>query len=232
MSELPRFLVSGGSGGIGGAICDALTQHGFTPVVGYANHREAAESVAHRTGGMALALDLTSADSIANACGELLADTRPLAGVVLAGSPPPNILPFGKITAEEMQQQWQVNVMGPHLLLAELVRKAFRPAKKGCVVGILTAAMGNGIGSASSNMGAYVIAKYGMQGMLAVLAADVPWLRVRTVSPGYTDTPMLEAFDPRFLEIQRKRGPFQTPDQIAQRVLMEILSVDVEQIRP
>ncbi len=48
-------------------------------------------------------------------------------------------------------------------------------------------------------MGAYVIAKHGMAGVLAMLAADYPWLRVRAVKPGYTETRMLDAFDERFL---------------------------------
>jgi 3-oxoacyl-[acyl-carrier protein] reductase len=72
-------------------------------------------------------------------------------------------------------------------------------------------------------MGAYVIAKYGMAGLLALLAADYPWLSVRSVSPGYTETRMLEAFDPRFLELQRTRQPFHTPEEVAAQVLAEVI---------
>jgi NAD(P)-dependent dehydrogenase (short-subunit alcohol dehydrogenase family) len=146
---------------------------------------------------------------------------------VLAGSPPLALAPFGKITAEAMQQQWQVNVMGPQMLLAELVRRCFRPYKQGVVVGVLTEAMGggpHGIDGAASGMGAYVIAKHGMAGLLAMLQADYRWLRVRAVRPGYTETRMLEAFDERFLANQRERAPFQTPEQVAASILQEALS--------
>ncbi|MEO6854445.1 MAG: SDR family NAD(P)-dependent oxidoreductase, partial [Rhodoferax sp.] len=140
------FLVSGGSGGIGAAVCDELVSQGFTPVVGYHRNAAAAQAVAQRCGGQTLALDLSSEASIQAAVAQLEA-LPVLAGVVLAGSPPLSLVPFGKITADEMQQQWQVNVLGPQRLLAELVRRCFRKHKNGAVVGILTQAMGNGTNS-------------------------------------------------------------------------------------
>ncbi|MDO9315472.1 MAG: SDR family oxidoreductase [Burkholderiaceae bacterium] len=216
------FLVSGGSGGIGAAVCDQLAARGFTPVVGYHRNAAGAESVAQRTGGHTLALDLGDEASILAAVAHL--ETAPmLCGVVLAGSPPLSLVPFGKITADEMQQQWQVNVLGPQRLLAELVRRCFRKHKQGSVVGVLTRAMGDGIAGAASGMGAYVIAKHGMAGMLAMLAADYPWLRVGAVKPGYTETRMLAAFDERFLAMQREKAPFQTPEQVASLILEEAL---------
>jgi len=217
------FLISGGSGGIGGAVCERLAQRGFSPAVGYCSNRQAAESMAARTGGIALELDLTSKFSIVSACNNLAARESNLAGLVLAGSPPPTPGPFGKITDEDMLGQWQVNVMGPQLLLAGLVRHCFRKTKSGSVVGVLTRAMGTGIGTAASNMGAYVIAKSGLAGVLAALAADYSWLRVRSVNPGYTETPMLSVFDERFLALQRERQRFQTPDDVAQQIVEEAL---------
>jgi NAD(P)-dependent dehydrogenase (short-subunit alcohol dehydrogenase family) len=216
-----HFLVSGGSGGIGAAVCDALAARGLVPVVGYARNAAAAEAVAARTGGVALPLDLRSDEAIVSAAERLEALPR-LAGVVLAGSPPLAPMPFGKITPEDMLAQWQVNVLGPQRLLAELVRRAFRRHKRGSVVGVLTQAMGggdSGIDGASSGMGAYVIAKHGLAGVLAMAAADYPWLRVRAVRPGYTDTPMLAAFDERFLDLQREKAPFATPQDVAALIL-------------
>jgi len=228
LPEPDSFLVSGGSGGIGGAVCERLALRGFTPVVGYCRNRQAAEIVATRTGGIVLELDLTSNSSIDLACAKLAARESNVAGLVLAGSPPPSIGPFGNITAEDMMRQWQVNVMGPQLLLAGLVRHCFRKTKSGSVVGVLTRAMGTGIGTAASNMGAYVIAKYGLAGVLAALAADYSWLRVSSVSPGYTETPMLSVFDERFLASQRARQPFQTPDDVAQQIVEAALGTQHE----
>lgn len=223
-AEPVHFLVSGGSGGIGAAVCDQLAARGFVPVVGFHRNGGAADTVATRTGGLALALDLTSETSIVAAAEQLEALPR-LAGVVLAGSPPLAPTPFGKVSADDMLAQWHVNVMGPQRLLAELVRRCFRRHKQGAVVGVLTQAMGSGadgISGASSGMGAYVIAKHGLAGVLAMAAADYPWLRVRAVRPGYTETRMLEAFDSRFLDLQREKAPFSTPEAVAASILEEI----------
>ena len=222
-SEVPgTFLVSGGSGGIGSAVCDALVRRGYSVVVGYHRNQAAAEVVASRCGGRPLALDLSDPDSILAAAAGLEGEPR-LAGVVLAGSPPLSLVPFGKISTFEMDLQWRVNVLGPQKLLAEIVRRCFRKHKRGSVVGILTQAMGDERGPAASGMGAYVIAKHGMAGVLSLLAADYPWLRVGSVKPGYTETRMLSAFDDRFLATQRERAPFQTPEQVAVRVTEEAL---------
>jgi NAD(P)-dependent dehydrogenase (short-subunit alcohol dehydrogenase family) len=217
------ILVSGGSGGIGAAVCDALAARGFAPVVGYASNREAAQAVADRTGGSVLQLDLTSTDSIAAATTALAAMASPPVGVVLAGSPRPEIEPFGKITPDAMALQWQVNVAGPQRLLAGVVKTCFRPRKAGRVLGVLTSALAEPGKPAAGSMGAYVIAKAGMAGLLDVLAADYGWLTVRSVRPGYTETPMLRAFDERYLEMMRERTPFSTPEAVARTIVDELL---------
>jgi 3-oxoacyl-[acyl-carrier protein] reductase len=50
-------------------------------------------------------------------------------------------------------------------------------------------------------------------------AADYPWLQVRAVKPGYTETRMLEAFDERFLNMQREKAPFSTPESVASLII-------------
>jgi NAD(P)-dependent dehydrogenase (short-subunit alcohol dehydrogenase family) len=217
-----RFLLSGGSGGIGAAVAAQLAARGYVPVIGYRRNAEVATEIARKTGGMTLALDLTSPESIEAAVAQLTAQEGELAGVLLAGSPPPGLHAYGKIPADEMEQQWQVNVVGPQRLTASLVRNCFRRAKQGTVIGVLTKAMGENGQGTSAGMAAYVIAKYGLAGVLAALSAEFPWLKVRSVRPGYTETPMLGAFDPRFLELQREKAPFQTADEVAAEIVGEI----------
>lgn len=164
------LLVSGGSGGIGAATCAAFARRGYKPVVGYCRNEAAASEVAALHGGRPLRLDLSDAVSIEQAARQLEALPR-LHGVVLAGAPPLRLDSFSKITAEDMTEQWQVGVLGPQRLLAELLRRCFRPHKSGVVVGVLSAAMGDERAPAAPGMGAYVIAKYGLAGVLAQHAA-------------------------------------------------------------
>lgn len=217
-------LVSGGSGGIGAAVCERLAEREVRPIVGYFRAEAPARELAERYGGLALQLDLSRADCIDSAV-RRVEELPWLSGVVLAGSPAPILAPFGRLSAEQLQEQWQVNVLGPQQLLSKLIRGPFRRQKSGFVVGVLTRAMGGPDEPATPNMGAYVIAKHGLAGLLAAAQADYPWLRVGSVRPGYTETPMLRAFDTRFLELERAKAPFQTPAAVADLILKEAFEV-------
>jgi 3-oxoacyl-[acyl-carrier protein] reductase len=220
-------LISGGSGGIGGALCGLLAKAGFRPIVGFARSRNAAEAVALACGGRILALDLREPAAVDRAVAELERETPDLAGLVLAGSPPPRPGPFARIAESDMAEQWRVNVAGPQRLLTALLPKYFKRDRGGFVIGVLTRATDKNEPKAAGGMGAYAIAKCGMAGMLGVLAADYPWLRVRTVSPGYTETAMLNAFEPRFIELMRARVPFQRPEEVASEIMELITAEDV-----
>jgi 3-oxoacyl-[acyl-carrier protein] reductase len=214
-----RFLITGGSGGIGSAVARRLAGAGYQPLVGYARNEAAAIEVAQSCGGVALPIDLCQDDTIDTAVRYIAEGETPLAGIVLAASPPPVLGPFGRIEPTDMRLQWQVNVMGPQRLLAGLIKQCLRPRRSGSVVGVLSAAMGDAHHPASAGMGAYVVAKHGLAGLLAVVGAEYPWLRVRMVRPGFTATPMLTAFDQRFLAAQA----IQTADAAAANIVAHIL---------
>ena len=214
-------LVSGGSGGIGGALCRCLAADGYHPVIGYSRRADAAETLADEIGGTALSLDMTSMESIRMAIEFIAAGPHDLGGVVLAASPPPAIAPVFRLPDGEMDAQWEINVLGPYALLDGAIRQLMRPQKKGWIVGILTDAMGQN-GSVARSMGGYIIAKYGLLGLLKVVDAEYGWLDVMTISPGYTDTAMLGAFDSRFLDQMRARRPegrFASAGEVAQEIM-------------
>lgn len=220
-------LVSGGEGGIGSALCRLLPDAGFAPIVGYYSEQDQAEALAQECGGFALPLDLTDDESISQALAQLaeeLGEYSKLAGVVLAASPPPDLFPFGKLTAEMLSRQFRVNVVGPQLLLSGLVKTHFRKNKSGFVLGILSKAIGDENHLPVTGMGAYVIAKSAMRSMLEVCAAEYPWLKVRTIRPGFTRTPMLEVFDERYLEMMQANAPFASAEDVARQILKEIAS--------
>jgi len=96
--------------------------------------------------------------------------------------------------------------------------------KAGIVIGILTKALGDDTHLPATGMVAYVIAKAALKSLLSVCAAEYPWLKVRSISPGFTKTKMLEVFDLRYLELAQTQRPLSSPQEISQLIIKEILS--------
>ena len=219
------MLVTGGAGGIGSAICRLLPTIGLRPIIGFNRNKIEAYKLADELHGLALHLDMSSDVSIANAIENLsknLGDENSLAGVILGASLPPDVLPFSRLTSEHLSSQFRVSVVGPHILLAGLIKKFFQKSKTGMVVGIVSEAIGTNTEPPATGMGSYVIAKSAFDCMLSVCAVEYPWLKVERVNPGFTRTKMLNVFDPRYLELIELQKSFSSSEEIARLVIKEI----------
>jgi 3-oxoacyl-[acyl-carrier protein] reductase len=203
-----------------------LPAAGFTPIVCYNRSTVDAVKLAAECGGHAIHIDMCNYQSIDTAIekiGTAIA-TGTLAGVVIGASPAPELLPFGSLGSEHMLNQFMVNVIGPQILLAGLIKKHFRKVKSGTVLGILTQAIGDDATPPTTGMGSYVVAKTALKSLLSVCAAEYPWLKVRTVSPGFTRTKMLDTFDRRYVEMIAKRSTISSPDDVAKIIIEQILT--------
>jgi len=220
-----RFvLVTGATGGVGRAVCEQLSALGILPVIAFHSNDELAHEIALKTGGFPIKLDLSDDLSIDALVDGLCQLRGRLIGIAHCASPSPHISKVEKISPEEMLSFWRQNVVGPHRLLAGLVDRLFKVSKVGKIVAVTSFGMGAPEGGAMPNLGAYTISKYGLCGVLALFSAEYRWLEIHTVSPGFTDTPMLEVFDQRFIEILRSEGKLSSPDKIAQQILHYFLT--------
>lgn len=227
VSRNPFVLVTGGSGGIGSALCKLCPSFGFTPIIAFNTSATKAHMLAQETKGFAVHMDMNVEDSILTAVdliGKKIEPSRHLAAVVVGASPPPSLEPLLKISSDQLTSQLQVNLIGPTFLLQHLVKKFFKRDKVGTVVGILSEAIGSHNKPPSTGMGSYVLAKTALEGLLSLCAAEYPWLKVRTVSPGFTRTPMLDVFDPRYLELAHANKPILTPEEVAAQIMEQLLS--------
>ena len=225
MNITSYILVTGGSGGIGSALCKLLPERGFAPIVGYHVNKAMAETIARECNGFTLKIDMGSEESVKEALDQLsneLSVGQNLSGVVLAASPPPELLSFGKLTAEILLNQFRVNVLGPQVLLSGLIKAFFKNKRSGFVVGVLSKAIGNETQPPMTGMGGYIISKMALRGMLSLCAAEYPWLKVSTISPGFTKTRMLDVFDKRYLDLAQEKTQFASAEDVARQILNEI----------
>lgn len=225
INSISYFLVVGGSGGIGSAVCRLLVTIGFTPIVGFNVNIGQGKIIAEETGGFAVKINMSSKESIVeciNFIEKNLKENDRLIGVVLGASPPPDLYPFSNLTSDHLLNQFQVNVVGPHFLISCLVKKFFRKSKSGSIIGILSQAISTEKKLPATGMGAYVIAKEALKSLLTVCSAEYPWLKIRTFSPYFTKTDMLSVFDPRYLEMVQAKKQLSTPEEVAQEIINKI----------
>lgn len=185
-----RALVTGASGGIGGAIARAL--HGAGAEVVLSGTREAPlAELAAALGGRAHVVTANLGDA------EALAGLIAAAGEAMGG--PVDILInnagitrdnlFMRMSDEDWQQVLDVN-LGSAFKLSRAALRPMMKARWGRIVNI-TSVVGT---TGNPGQGNYVAAKAGLTGMTKALAAEVAsrGITVNCIAPGFIATPMTD----------------------------------------
>lgn len=200
-------IVTGASSGIGTAIAEGLAGAGATvSLVGRnAERLDAVRDGIVAAGGSAasLAVDLASADGPAEVVRRTLATHGRIDVIVhSAGLFFPKAFP--DITADELRQQWEVNVQAPFLLT-----QAALPHLDGRASVIFISSMMGDVGGAMCT--AYCATKGAVEQLSKALAVELgaSGVRFNTIAPGAVETPMNEAFreDEEFYESFRAFPP-------------------------
>ena len=195
-------LVTGASGGIGGAIAGALAEQGAQLVL-TGRRREALDSLASQLPGTArvLVADLSSSEGIA----ALVSEVGPLDILVNnAGLTRDNLAL--RMKAEEWQSVLDVNLTATFQLIQAML-KGMMKQRYGRIINI-TSIVGLTGNPGQAN---YAASKAGMIGMTKSLAAEVAsrGITLNCVAPGFIKTAMTDALSDSQQEALRSAIPMQ-----------------------
>ncbi|MBT5775589.1 MAG: SDR family oxidoreductase [Dehalococcoidia bacterium] len=188
-------LVTGGSRGIGRAICLRLANDGADVAINYANSADAANEVAEEVRALGrraevYQADVADRDAVNAMCEQAIADFGQIdilvnnAGIGSSGINRPTI-------TEATQEQWELligaNLWGPINTCRALVPH-MRAAERSDVIMISSVASLN----MGPRMGLYSIGKVGAEALAFTLAKEERehGMRVNIVAPGLVDTDM------------------------------------------
>jgi len=211
-------LVTGGTRGIGEAICVALKDAGFQPIANYGGNDEAAREFTTRTGIPAVKFDVSDFEACQMAINGIEAEHGPVdvlvnnAGITRDGT-------MHRMDFTQWDQVIQTNLAS-----------CFNTAKA-VIDGMRTRGFGRivNIGSVNGQAGQYgqvnyAAAKSGIHGFTKALAQEgaAKGITVNAIAPGYVETDMVRAVPENVLEkIVRTIpvGRLGQPEDIARSVL-------------
>ncbi len=227
LSPQPTAVVTGGSGGIGSAICRRLASDGFAVVVGAGSNLDLAQRIASEldgTGHIAMHLPVTNSAELAAAASEVKTTYGRVdvlvncAGVTV---PVPHD-DLDALTDEVIDKIFTVNARGPLAVI-----RAFRPLldaaarSTGAPVAVVNISSIAGVTGQGSNV-AYCASKAALDSVTRSLArALAPQIRVVSVSPGWVLGEYAKSLPADYIQTQADETPLQqlaSPENVADAV--------------
>lgn len=207
---MKKALVTGGTGGIGQAICRRLSANGYHVMINYVHSEEKAERLAKEISGEPIKFDVSNIEEV-----EKIAEQIGKIDLLINNAGISEIDLFTGISHEKSSRIMDINLGG-----TLNCSRAFLPAmireKCGCIINI--SSMWGEVG-ASCEVD-YSATKAGIIGFTKALAKEVApsGIRVNCVSPGFIMTEMNSQFTDEELNDIKEEIPlgfFGKPEHVA-----------------
>ncbi len=217
-------LVTGGTGGIGEAICRRLAADGFAVAINY--HRNAARAqqiveAIRADGGQAVAVeaDISTAAGVAQLVARASGALGPIGVLVNNASPRINPKPLADIAWDDIQNQLDVQLRGAFLLTQQCAA-AMAGHGGGRIVNITSQATR---GTPTPHWTAYAVAKAALATFSRQIAAELgpAGITVNCVAPGMTETALIGDIPQKQQMVIGRQTPLRRlaqPDDIAAAV--------------
>jgi 3-oxoacyl-[acyl-carrier protein] reductase len=223
-------LVTGGAGGIGRAICEALAHAGCAVVVGYNRSADAAQRVARELpwrssnpslcGHTSMPAPVTNSDALKQLA-EQIGSRYGRLDILVNCAGTTRFVEHADLDALDdalIDEILETNVRGPFAAL-RATRGLLAQTGEGLVVNISSIAAATAMGS---NV-AYCASKAALDNMTKSLArALAPAIRVVSVSPGLSDTDFVKQMDRAWRDEQAARTPLRRlarPEEVGAAVV-------------
>ncbi len=214
-------LITGGSGGIGSAICIKLAQMGYKVLVHYNSNKTAAEEVLQNIrnengDGEIMGFDVTDFKAVKQALNDWKANHEEdyIAVLVNNAGTTKDALMFW-MEEEDWSQVIDTNLNSFFYVTSQLV-KDMVIQKFGRIVNVVSLSGQKGLPGQSN----YAAAKAGVIGATKSLAQEVGRknVTVNAVSPGFIRTAMTKDLDEKHLKKMIPANRFGTPEEVAATV--------------
>lgn len=189
-------IVTGGTRGIGRAICESLKEDGFSVVASYAGNEEKARAFTEETGIPAHKFDVGDHEATIAACAQIAEEVGPIdvvvnnAGITRDGT-------LMRMSYDDWTDVMRTN-LGGCFNMAKAAFGGMKDRKWGRIINI---------GSINGQAGQYgqvnyAAAKSGIHGFTKALAQEGAryGITVNAIAPGYIDTDMVAAVPENVLE--------------------------------
>ncbi len=180
-----RYLIWGGSGGIGAAIARRLAVAGAQVHLA-ARDRARLEAVATETGATFTVADANNADDRRRATSEASGPSEALQGLVFAVGTI-NLKPLGRLTLDDFESDMRTNAFSAALAIQAALPALRKADGTASVLLFSSVAVGQGFAAYAS----VSMAKGAIEGLTRALAAELaPRIRVNCLAPSLTRTPL------------------------------------------
>jgi acetoacetyl-CoA reductase len=212
-------LVTGGTTGIGAAICKALRAEGYDVAANYIVHDEQANAFAKETGAKVYKWDVTDFEACAKSVEKITADFGGNVEILINNAGITRDGMMHKMTAEHWNAVITTNLTSC-FNMSRAVINAMREKKYGRIVCI--SSVNGQLGQIGQTN--YCASKTGIIGFTKALARESAskGITVNAIAPGYTDTEMVKAMPPDALKAmiaQIPIGRLMKPEEIARAVV-------------